>query len=157
MIPPLAHVGRGAAHGNFEGLEQGMKAPVTMLDGGDFDGAKAYKDSKVCDVMLMKELHRDATCGVLHQCLWLVGEQRNIIAYPLQVFQNLFPAFHKTVTKAQGLAACVADDRYATSGSYYSWEGEAGTGGGGGREAVSNTEKVPLPRGWVKQPVELRC
>lgn len=52
MIPPLAHVG------NFEGLEQGMKAPVTMLDGGAFDGAKAYKDSKVCDVMLMKELHR---------------------------------------------------------------------------------------------------
>ena len=34
------------------------EAPVTMLDGGDFNGAKAYKDSKVCDVMLMKELHR---------------------------------------------------------------------------------------------------
>ncbi|CAK9025025.1 unnamed protein product [Durusdinium trenchii] len=157
MIPPLAHVG------NFEGLEKGMKAPVTMLDGGAFDGAKAYKDSKVCDVMLMKELHKryHKETGIVFTSLYpgCIAET-NLFREHYPLFQNLFPAFHKTVTKAyvsqeeagqrcwaelnqcEGrLAACVADERYGTSGSYYSWEGEAGTGGGGGREAVQNTEK----------------
>lgn len=146
MIPPLAHVG------NFEGLEQGMKAPVTMLDGGAFDGAKAYKDSKVCDVMLMKELHRrfHKETGIVFTSLYpgCIAET-GLFREHYPVFQNLFPAFHKTVTKAyvsqeeagKRLAAVVADDRYGTSGSYYSWEGEAGTGGGGGQDAVSNTDK----------------
>eukprot|EP00434_Breviolum_minutum_P035018 symbB.v1.2.030993.t1/scaffold3549.1/size54238/3 len=146
MIPPLAHVG------NFEGLEQGMKAPVTMLDGGAFDGAKAYKDSKVCDVMLMKELHRryHKDTGIVFTSLYpgCIAET-GLFREHYPVFQNLFPAFHKTVTKAyvsqdeagRRLAACVSDERYGTSGSYYSWEGEAGTGGGGGQEAVTNTEK----------------
>mmetsp|Transcript_27302 Transcript_27302/g.51103 ORF Transcript_27302/g.51103 Transcript_27302/m.51103 type:complete len:441 (+) Transcript_27302:58-1380(+) len=146
MIPPLAHVG------NMEGLEKGMKAPITMLDGKDFDGAKAYKDSKVCDVMLMKELHRryHKETGIVFTslypgCIAETGLFRE--HYPL--FQSLFPAFHKTVTKAyvsqeeagRRLAACVSDERYGTSGSYYSWEGTAGTGGAGGRDAVDNTEK----------------
>ena len=111
MIPPLAHVG------NFEGLEKGMKAPVSMLDAHEFNGAKAYKDSKVCDVMLMKELHRryHQETGIVFTslypgCIAETGLFRE--HYPL--FQNLFPAFHKTVTKAyvsqeeagRRLAAC---------------------------------------------------
>lgn len=146
MIPPLAHVG------DLEGLEKGMKAPVTMLDGQEFDGAKAYKDSKVCDVMLMKELHRryHQETGIVFTslypgCIAETGLFRE--HYPL--FQSLFPAFHKTVTKAyvsqeeagKRLVAVVADERYATSGSYYSWGGEAGTGGSGGKDAVENREK----------------
>jgi len=146
MIPPIAHVG------NFEGLEKGMKAPVSMLDAHEFNGAKAYKDSKVCDVMLMKELHRryHNETGIVFTslypgCIAETGLFRE--HYPL--FQHLFPAFHKSVTKAyvsqeeagKRLAACVADDRYATSGSYYSWGGEAGTGGSGGKDAVENKDK----------------
>nr|CAD1836263.1 unnamed protein product [Ananas comosus var. bracteatus] len=30
----------------------------TMIDGGEFDGAKAYKDSKVCNMLTMQEFHR---------------------------------------------------------------------------------------------------
>jgi len=146
MIPPLASVG------NLEGLEQGMKSPITMIDGGEFNGAKAYKDSKVCDVMMMKELHRRfhketgiAFTSLYPGCIAETGLFRE--HYP--VFQMGFPAFHKTVTKAyvseeeagRRLAACVSDPRYGTSGSYYSWEGEAGTGGAGGRDAPENTEK----------------
>ena len=170
MIPPIAHVG------NFEGLEKGMKAPVSMLDAHEFNGAKAYKDSKVCDVMLMKELHRryHNETGIVFTslypgCIAETGLFRE--HYPL--FQHLFPAFHKSVTKAyvsqeeagKRLAACatwlheaartnlgipmgplrfssqVSDERYATSGSYYSWGGEAGTGGSGGKDAVENKDK----------------
>ncbi|CAJ1329020.1 unnamed protein product [Effrenium voratum] len=145
-IPPLAHIGE------LEGLEKGMKAPVTMLDGGDFNGAKAYKDSKVCDVMLMKELHRrfHKDTGIVFTSLYpgCIAET-GLFREHYPVFQSLFPAFHKTITKAyvsqeeagRRLAAVVSDDRYMKSGSYYSWEGEAGTGGSGGRAAVENTEK----------------
>ena len=41
QIPPKAHIGQ------LEGLEEGMKAPVSMLDKGRFDGAKAYKDRRL--------------------------------------------------------------------------------------------------------------
>ena len=44
----------------------------------------------------------------------------------------------------------VADERYGQSGSYFSWEGEAGTGGAGGRDATQNTEKAATQR-------SLRC
>jgi len=68
--------------------------------------------------------------------------------YP--IFQKLFPTFHKTVTKAyvseeeagKRLASCVADEHYATSGSYYAWGGLSGTGGSGGKEGFENTEKT---------------
>eukprot|EP00913_Durusdinium_trenchii_P014888 g13963.t1 len=63
-----------------------MKAPVTMLDGGAFDGAKAYKDSKTGIVFT----------SLYPGCIAETGLFRE--HYPL--FQNLFPAFHKTVTKA---------------------------------------------------------
>ena len=44
--------------GNLQGFEQGAKEPVAMADGKPFFGAKAYKDSKVCNMMTVSELHR---------------------------------------------------------------------------------------------------
>jgi len=41
LVLPLADLG------NLEGLEKGGKNPVSMIDGGVFNGAKAYKDSKI--------------------------------------------------------------------------------------------------------------
>lgn len=146
MIPPLADIG------NLEGLEQGMKYPVTMVNGGPFIGAKAYKDSKVCDVMLMKELHKryHQSTGIVFTsmypgCIAETGLFRE--HYP--VFRTLFPVLQKGITKAyvseeeagQRLAKCVADPAYTTSGAYYSWGGAAGTGGSGGMEGAKNTEK----------------
>lgn len=146
MIPPLANLGK------LEGLQQGMKAPITMIDGGEFNGAKAYKDSKVCDVIMMKELHKrfHNSTGIVFSSLYpgcIAETQLFREHYP--VFQGLFPVFQKNVTRAyvsqeeagKRLAACVADPRYNQSGAYYSWEGDAGTGGMGGRDATENTEK----------------
>ena len=44
--------------GNLQGFEAGAKEPVSMADGKPFFGAKAYKDSKVCNMMTVSELHR---------------------------------------------------------------------------------------------------
>ncbi|KAI3509861.1 hypothetical protein L1887_25384 [Cichorium endivia] len=55
-VPPKANLGdmRGLA-GGLNGLNSS-----TMIDGGEFDGAKAYKDSKICNMLTMQEFHRDS-------------------------------------------------------------------------------------------------
>ena len=45
-----------------------------MLDGKKWDGAKAYKDSKVCNMLTMGEMHRCAACpfkALCVLCCWL--------------------------------------------------------------------------------------
>jgi len=145
-IPPLADLGQ------FEGIQQGMKKPITMINSGEFIGAKAYKDSKLCCVMLMREMHKrfHASTGVAFTslypgCITDTGLFRE--HYP--AFRLLWPLLMKNVVNSyvsneeagERLASCVANPAYNISGSYYSWEGEAGTGGGGGIDAVENTEK----------------
>ena len=44
--------------GNLEGFEAGFKAPISMINGKKFKSGKAYKDSKLCNVLTMRELHR---------------------------------------------------------------------------------------------------
>lgn len=148
VIPPVADVGE------FQGLERGMKLPkTTMVDGGEFDGAKAYKDSKVCEVMLMRELHRQyhestgiSFTSLYPGCIADTGLFRE--HYP--VFRSLFPVFQREVTKAfvseeeagRRLAQVVTDPAYTASGSYFSWGGESGTGGAGGTDAADNTGRT---------------
>ncbi|NJP09247.1 MAG: protochlorophyllide reductase [Leptolyngbyaceae cyanobacterium RU_5_1] len=117
--------------GNFEGFETGFKEPVSMVDGKPFEPVKAYKDSKVCNVLTMRELHRryQAT-GITFSSLYpgCVAETplfRN--HYPL--FQKLFPLFQKHITggyvsqetAGERVAAVVADPEFKQSGAYWSW------------------------------------
>lgn len=44
--------------GNLQGFQNGATRPIAMADGKPFFGAKAYKDSKVCNMMTVSELHR---------------------------------------------------------------------------------------------------
>ena len=34
------------------------KRPIAMIDDEPFNGAKAYKDSKICNMMTINELHK---------------------------------------------------------------------------------------------------
>jgi protochlorophyllide reductase len=125
-IPPRPDLG------NFEGFEAGFKAPITMANGKAFEPVKAYKDSKVCNVLTMRELHRryhDAT-GITFSSLYpgCVADTplfRN--HYPL--FQKIFPWFQKNITggyvsqelSGERVAMVVADPEYKQSGAYWSW------------------------------------
>ncbi len=118
--------------GNLEGFEAGFKDPISMADGKKFEPVKAYKDSKVCNVLTMKELHRryhDAT-GITFSsfypgCVADTPLFRN--HYPL--FQRLFPIFQRYITggyvsqevAGERLAMVVADPQYKQSGAYWSW------------------------------------
>lgn len=97
-MPPKANLGdmRGLA-GGLNGLNSSA-----MIDGGEFDGAKAYKDSKVCNMLCMQEFHRryheetGITFASLYPgCIATTGLFREHI--PL--FRILFPPFQKFVTK----------------------------------------------------------
>jgi len=125
-IPPRPDLG------NLEGFEQGFKAPISMIDGKKFEPVKAYKDSKVCNVLTMRELHRryhDST-GITFSSLYpgCVADTplfRN--HYPL--FQKLFPLFQRYITggyvsqevAGDRVAAVIADPEYKQSGVYWSW------------------------------------
>jgi protochlorophyllide reductase len=125
-IPPRPDLGE------FKGFEAGFKDPYTMIDGKQFEPVKAYKDSKVCNVLTMRELHRryHELTGITFTSLYpgCVAETqlfRN--HYPL--FQKIFPLFQKYITggyvsqelSGERVAAVVADPEYKQSGAYWSW------------------------------------
>mmetsp|Transcript_3165 Transcript_3165/g.4396 ORF Transcript_3165/g.4396 Transcript_3165/m.4396 type:complete len:411 (+) Transcript_3165:70-1302(+) len=120
--------------GNLKGFENGPG--FEMADGGKFFGAKAYKDSKVCNMMTVQELHRryhDST-GITFSSLYpgciaetgLFREKRGW-------FRKIFPYFMRYVTggyvseaeSGQRLFQVVDDDICAKSGVYWSWNGNA--------------------------------
>lgn len=125
-IPPRPDLG------DLRGFAEGFKAPISMIDGKKFEPVKAYKDSKVCNVLTMRELHRryhDST-GITFSSLYpgCVADTplfRN--HYPL--FQKIFPWFQKNITggyvsqelAGERVAIVVADPAYEQSGAYWSW------------------------------------
>lgn len=66
---PGGKVGQLATLGNLEGFERDGKM-FEMVDGAPYNGDKAYKDSKLCNVLFTRELQRrlskdDATKGII--------------------------------------------------------------------------------------------
>ena len=125
-IPPRPDLG------DLKGFADGFKAPIAMIDGKKFEPVKAYKDSKVCNVLTMRELHRryHESTGITFSSLYpgCVADTplfRN--HYPL--FQKLFPWFQKNITggyvsqelSGERVAMVVADPEYSQSGAYWSW------------------------------------
>lgn len=125
-IPPRPDLG------DLKGFEEGFKEPIAMIDGKKFEPVKAYKDSKVCNVLTMRELHRryhqshGITFSSLYPgCVATTPLFRN--HYPL--FQKLFPLFQRYITggfvseelSGDRVAAVVADPEYKQSGTYWSW------------------------------------
>jgi protochlorophyllide reductase len=118
--------------GDLSGFAAGFREPITMIDGKKFKSGKAYKDSKLCNVMTMLELHRryHESTGITFSslypgCVATTALFRN--HYPL--FRNIFPFFQKNITggyvseelSGDRVAAVVADPKFNKSGAYWSW------------------------------------
>ncbi|XP_010438615.1 PREDICTED: protochlorophyllide reductase B, chloroplastic [Camelina sativa] len=148
-VPPKANLGdlRGLA-GGLNGLNSSA-----MIDGGDFDGAKAYKDSKVCNMLTMQEFHRryheetGVTFASLYPgCIASTGLFREHI--PL--FRTLFPPFQKYITKGyisetesgKRLAQVVSDPSLTKSGVYWSWNKASASFENQLSEEASDVEKA---------------
>lgn len=118
--------------GDLQGMAQGFKAPIAMIDGKKFKAGKAYKDSKLCNMLTMRELHKryHESTGIVFNALYpgCVAETA-LFRNHYSLFQTIFPWFQKNITggyvtqqlAGERVAQVVADSRYNESGVYYSW------------------------------------
>ena len=130
VVLPLADLG------NLEGMADGSKNPVAMIDGKAFNGAKAYKDSKICNMMTVNELHKryHKSTGITFGSIYpgCIAETQ-LFREKRQWFRTIFPLFMKYVTggyvsqqeAGQRLAQVVDDPVCSKSGVYWSWNGGA--------------------------------
>ena len=118
--------------GDLSGLKAGFLAPVAMIDGRPFKPGKAYKDSKLCNMMMSREFHRryhDKT-GIVFNTLYpgCVADTALFRDTPA-LFRTIFPWFQKNITKGyvsqelagDRVAQVVADPEFGQSGLHWSW------------------------------------
>ena len=118
--------------GDLSGLKAGFLAPVAMIDGRPFKPGKAYKDSKLCNMMMSREFHRryhDRT-GIVFNTLYpgCVADTALFRDTPA-LFRTIFPWFQKNITKAyvsqelagDRVAQVVVDPEFGHSGLHWSW------------------------------------
>ena len=118
--------------GDLAGLEQGFHDPIAMIDGKTFKAGKAYKDSKLCNMIISREMHRryhDST-GVIFSTVYpgCVADTALFRDTP-KAFQNIFPWFQKNITKGyvtqtlagQRVAQVLIDEDFSSSGVHWSW------------------------------------
>ncbi len=118
--------------GDLQGLEAGFRAPIAMIDGKAFKPGKAYKDSKLCTMIMSRELHRrfHAETGIVFATLYpgCVADTP-LFRHAPALFRKIFPWFQKNITKGyvsqplsgDRVAQVVADPGFATSGVHWSW------------------------------------
>jgi protochlorophyllide reductase len=148
-VPPKANLG------DLRGLAGGLNGVnvSAMIDGGAFDGAKAYKDSKVCNMLTMQEFHRrfNKSTGVTFSSLYpgCIAET-GLFREHIPLFRTLFPPFQKYITKGyvseaeagRRMAQVVSDPALSKSGVYWSWNNNSGSFENELSEEASNEEKA---------------
>jgi protochlorophyllide reductase len=126
--------------GDLSGFKAGFKAPIAMANSKAFKPGKAYKDSKLCNMITTQELHRrcHATTGIVFSSLYpgCVADTPLFRNTP-KAFQTIFPWFQKNVTggyvsqalAGERVAQVVADQGFNTSGVHWSWGNRQKQGG----------------------------
>ncbi|MBO3464084.1 protochlorophyllide reductase [Aetokthonos hydrillicola] len=125
-IPPRPDLGE------LKGFEEGFKEPYSMIDGKKFNSVKAYKDSKVCNVLTMRELHRrfHKSHGITFSSLYPgCVATTALFRDHYRLFQILFPLFQRNITggfvseeeAGARVAEVVSLPEYNMSGAYWSW------------------------------------
>ncbi|MGB5134945.1 MAG: protochlorophyllide reductase [Prochlorococcaceae cyanobacterium] len=118
--------------GDLSGFAAGFKPPIAMASGKPFKPGKAYKDSKLCNMITTQELHRrlHESTGIVFSSLYpgCVADTPLFRNTP-RIFQKVFPWFQKTITggyvsqslAGERVAQVVADPAFAVSGVHWSW------------------------------------
>jgi protochlorophyllide reductase len=118
--------------GDLSGFAAGFKQPVAMANGKPFKPGKAYKDSKLCNMITSQELHRrlHQSTGIVFSSLYpgCVADTPLFRNTP-KLFQTIFPWFQKNITggyvsqalAGERVAQVVADPDFAVSGVHWSW------------------------------------
>lgn len=136
---------------SLEGMEVGGKQPVSMMDGRNFNGAKAYKDSKLAIMMFSNLLHEKyhRATGIAFSSIYpgCIAESP-LFREKRPWFRKYFPVFMKYITggfvgeeeAGQRLYQVIVDPRCTKSGVYWSWNG--GPREGRGADAIKNKGNI---------------
>jgi len=136
---------------DLKGFEAGFSNPVAMADGFGFIGAKAYKDSKLCLMMLANGLHAKyhKMTGISFSSIYpgCIAESP-LFREKRAWFRKYFPIFMKYITggfvgeeeAGQRLMQVAHDPRCDKSGVYWSWNG--GPREGRGAEALEKDGQI---------------
>jgi protochlorophyllide reductase len=126
--------------GDLSGFAAGFQAPIAMASGKAFKPGKAYKDSKLCNMITTQELHRRLhnDTGIVFSSLYpgCVADTPLFRNTP-RLFQKIFPWFQKNITggyvtqalAGERVAQVVADPEFAASGVHWSWGNRQKRGG----------------------------
>ena len=126
--------------GELAGFAAGFKAPIAMADAKRFKPGKAYKDSKLCNMITTQELHRRLhnETGIVYSSLYpgCVADSPLFRNTP-SAFRTIFPWFQKNITggyvsqalAGERVAEVVADPAFAVSGVHWSWGNRQKKGG----------------------------
>uniref|UniRef100_A0A7S0HVC1 protochlorophyllide reductase n=2 Tax=Phaeocystis antarctica TaxID=33657 RepID=A0A7S0HVC1_9EUKA len=119
---------------DLKGLKAGASNPISMFDGYNFDGAKAYKDSKLCLMMTSNLLHDkyNKQTGIAFSSIYpgCIAESP-LFREKRPWFRKYFPIFMKYITggfvgeeeAGMRLFQVAHDPRCSKSGVYWSWNG----------------------------------
>ena len=126
--------------GDLSGFKAGFQAPIAMANAKPFKPGKAYKDSKLCNMITTQELHRrlHESTGIVFSSLYpgCVADTPLFRNTP-RAFQTIFPWFQKNITggyvsqalAGERVAQVVADPDFAVSGVHWSWGNRQKQGG----------------------------
>lgn len=136
---------------DLDGLKAGFKRPIEMADGYGFIGAKAYKDSKLCLMILANFLHAKyhQSTGIAFSSMYpgCIAESP-LFREKRPWFRKYFPVFMRFITggfvgeheAGQRLFQVMHDPRCRKSGVYWSWNG--GPREGRGVEALEKGGQI---------------
>lgn len=140
-IPPQADLG------DLSGLASGRENMLGTIDGRKFEPTKAYKDSKICNVLTMTEMNRRfgaygiCVSAIFPGCIAesdLFREKRGWFRWFFPLFQKYITKQYVSVQEAGRRVACVAaDPEFSDSGKYWQWRGSY-------LQGTDKTKPVPI-------------
>ena len=117
--------------GNLSGFKNGFLSPISMANGKKFKPGKAYKDSKLCNMVTVQELSkRYSKERIIINSLYpgCVADTK-LFRYTPWLFRFLFPIFQKFITKGyvsqrlagERVAKVASFKEYAKPAVHWSW------------------------------------
>jgi len=117
--------------GDLSGFEKGFLAPISMANGKRFKPGKAYKDSKLCNMITAQELSKKYSsekiiCNSLYP--GCVAKTKLFRDTPW-LFRILFPLFQRFITggyvserlAGERVAMVATGEDFLQSGVHWSW------------------------------------
>ena len=117
--------------GDLSGFKNGFLAPISMANGKKFKPGKAYKDSKLCNMITVQEMSKRYPKEkiIINSLYPGCVADTNLFRDTPWLFRFLFPIFQKFITKGyvsqrlagERVAKVATYKEYAKSAVHWSW------------------------------------